>query len=135
MNEVTGHFIYREISIGCCTELLEYTEIVMAILYCYICKWPFMNEVPGHFIYWALAIGCCTMCCIKTWKVILQFYFFTMLSLLKLSQLLLGIQKSEIYWFYNYFVQFFWRSGYRPFYSGILVYHHILLDPIPALVQ
>ena len=41
MNEVPGHFINREMAIGCCTELLEYTEIVMAILYCYLCKLPF----------------------------------------------------------------------------------------------
>ena len=38
MNDVLGYFIYREMAIGCCTELFEYTEIVMAILYYYLCK-------------------------------------------------------------------------------------------------
>ena len=58
MNEVPGHFINREMAIGCCTELLEYTEIVMAILYCYLSKWPFYElfcaifvaPATGHFI-------------------------------------------------------------------------------------
>ena len=59
-----------------------------------------MNEVPGNFIYRAMAIGCCTMCCIKTWKEVgsdFTIWFFTMLSLLKLSQLLLGTVNALIF--------------------------------------
>ena len=41
MNEVPGHFINREMAIGCCTELLEYTDIVMAFPYWYLCRCPF----------------------------------------------------------------------------------------------
>ena len=60
MNKVPGHFIYREMAIGCCTELLEYTEIVMSILYFHFINVHFMNEAPGHFIYREMAIGCFT---------------------------------------------------------------------------
>ena len=41
MYEVPGHFYLGGLAIECWTELLEYTEIVMAILYWYLCKWTF----------------------------------------------------------------------------------------------
>ena len=58
MNEVLGHFIYRKMAIGCLTELLEYTEIVMAIFIAIFVNGHFMNEVT-EVICREMAIGCC----------------------------------------------------------------------------